>query len=519
VVQNVIKEVIDAQLTHVPPDLLNTSTGLLCGRSAQIDFFMETAEYREVLFPTVNHGNFPLERIQDVVRKFFQYVMISHRREGQESNWYHFQGKNVYEMDPGNGVGKFQSFCKVARDRGYHWAWGDLCCVNGHDFTGYKDSNPMFVWYRHSAITIVYLWDVLPSSKSGALAKSVWTVRAWTLQEFLASRIVLFYQKDWTLYLDDHTHNHKESVVIMQELAAATGIIAQQLIDFSPEMKGAREKLQWSSRRVTTFPEDIVYSLFGIFGVDLSPIYGEGTQIALGRLLQEIIAQSGDITCLDWVGESSEFNSCLPASVTSYAAPPSVLSYLSDDETHTSLFSLRDAGTLEFAPQLYTILDHLTPRFEQRRLYLPCIAFVVTEVILRPGQQGKHFTHAVKADGLSDLLITTQDTLTPFSHTMLTQQNFLLIRPWDRNLLELLDSEGDMQDLSMPGGYGPLLSEPYSPALRLIVHLGQPFSALLLAQQRGGEYKRIASDHNIIARAKDVASIHPTMDVRTLEIL
>jgi hypothetical protein len=410
-------------------------------------------------------------------------------------------------MDPGNGVGKFQSFCKVARDRGYHWAWGDLCCVNGHDSTGYKDSNPMFVWYRHSAITIVYLWDVLPSSKSGALAKSVWTVRAWTLQEFLASRVVLFYQKDWTLYLDDYTPNHKKSVVIMQELATATGIIAQQLIDFSPDMKGAREKLQWSSRRVTTFPEDIVYSLFGIFRVDLSPTYGEGTQIALGRLLQEIIAQSGDITCLDWVGESSEFNSCLPASVTSYAAPPSVLSYLSDDETHTSLFSLRDAGTLEFAPQLYTILDHLTPRFEQRRLYLPCIAFVVTEVILRHGQQGKHFTYAVKADGLSDLLITTQDTLTPFSHTMLTKQTFLLIRPWDRNLLELLDSEGDMQDLSMPGGYGPFLSGPYSPALRLIVHLGQPFSALLLAQQRGGEYKRIASNHNIIARVKDVASL------------
>jgi len=77
--------------------------------------------------------------------------------------------------------------------------------------------------------------------------------------------------------------------------------------------------------RVTTLQEDIAYSLFGIFGVHLSPIYGENKQNALGRLLQEVIAQSGDITYLDWVGKSSTFNSCLPANITLYGAPPSTL--------------------------------------------------------------------------------------------------------------------------------------------------------------------------------------------------
>ncbi|KIK34685.1 hypothetical protein CY34DRAFT_812768 [Suillus luteus UH-Slu-Lm8-n1] len=56
-------------------------------------------------------------------------------------------------------------------------------------------------------------------------------------------------------------------------------------------------------------------------------------------------------------------------------------------------------------------------------------------------------------------------------------------------------------------------------ALRLIARLGQPFGAFLLAQQRSGEYKRIASDHDIIAQVKDVASVHSTTDVKTLEIL
>jgi hypothetical protein len=55
--------------------------------------------------------------------------------------------------------------------------------------------------------------------------------------------------------------------------------------------------------------------------------------------------------------------------------------------------------------------------------------------------------------------------------------------------------------------------------MRLIVRLGQPFSAFLLVQQRGREYKRIASDHGIIAQVKDVDSVDGMMDVRTLEIL
>ncbi|OJA19078.1 hypothetical protein AZE42_03750, partial [Rhizopogon vesiculosus] len=46
----------------------------------------------------------------------------------------------------------------------------------------------MFVWYRHSALTIIYLSDVPPLSKPGALAKSAWNSRGWTVQEFLAPK-------------------------------------------------------------------------------------------------------------------------------------------------------------------------------------------------------------------------------------------------------------------------------------------------------------------------------------------
>jgi hypothetical protein len=149
-------------------------------------------------------------------------------------------------------------------------------------------------------------------------------------------------------------------------------------------------------------------------------------------------------------------------------------------------------------------------------------------------------TFGVKADGLRDLLVTTEDKLIHLLRERPSQQSFLLIRPWDRSLLELADN-ADRPDLSdtesiedwfMPasplhdspvgslsGDYGSVDSSTYLRALRLIAHLGQPFSAFLVAQQRGGEYKRIASDQNIIAQVKDMTAVRDMMDVRTLEIL
>ncbi|KAG1812539.1 uncharacterized protein BJ212DRAFT_1370382, partial [Suillus subaureus] len=58
-----------------------------------------------------------------------------------------------------------------------------------------------------------------------------------------------------------------------------------------------------------------------------------------------------------------------------------------------------------------------------------------------------------------------------------------------------------------------------SRALWLLVHLEQPFSTFLLAQQRSGEYKRITSDHDIIGQINNMVSVGDLMDIRTIEIL
>lgn len=153
---------------------------------------------------------------------------------------------------------------------------------------------------------------------------------------------------------------------------------------------------------------------------------------ALGRLLQEIVGRSGDITALDWVGISSDFSSCLPATITSYEAPLCVLPSLSEDDIQASVSSLRSADVVvvESALRIYNTLDNLSaPRFSHRRLHLPCIAFPITEVRRTQGQDQETPVYEVKTDGLGDLLITTEDKLIPFSSTrpLAPWQTFLLV--------------------------------------------------------------------------------------------
>ncbi|KIK40884.1 hypothetical protein CY34DRAFT_806745 [Suillus luteus UH-Slu-Lm8-n1] len=483
----------------------------------------------------MKHADLRIERIAEAVTTYFRCAMLSHRWEGREPLLHDVEDKDIYQLNAAGGLVKLQSFCKIARQAGLHWAWVDSCCIDQHNNVEVQKSlNSMFAWYQNAALTIIYLSDVPHSSESGALARSAWITRGWTVPEFLAPKVIRFYQQDWTLYLDDHSSNHKESVEIMHELEDATGIDARALVAFQPGMRDAREKLQWASKRVTTVPEDIAYSLFGIFRIQLPILYGENKQNALGRLLQEIVARSGDITALDWVGEPSEFNSCLPANIISYAAPPCTLPSSHEDEIQTTASSLRNTVAADLALKLYTQLDKMSaPRFANCRLHLPCLAFRVTAQVRQghgPAHEPVHFTYGIKAHGLHDLEITTKETLVQFVRP--TLQTFLLVRPWDRGLLGLPDfaelhdfgedTQGEHEDRPMPVfsvEEEPADSETHSRALQLIVRLGQPFDAFLLAQQHSGEYKRIASDCAIIAQVKDVASIPDMIDVRILEIL
>ncbi|KIO00320.1 hypothetical protein M404DRAFT_152979, partial [Pisolithus tinctorius Marx 270] len=240
-------------------------------------------------------------RILRVASGFFGYVMFSHVWQGNEPS---FQDVNVVKSvwnlpDTPLNV-KLRNFCKEARRLGYNWAWSDTCCIDKATSSILIQSlTSMYKWYADSAATLVFLAGVPHSSKPGDLTGSLWMTRAWTLQELLSPKVIFFYDSEWKPYLGNVVPNHKESPEIMQELADAIKIPHGTIVTFSPDDLGVREKLRLASTRNATVEEDVAYSLIGVFQSDINPRYGERAD-ALGHLLEEIVARTGEVTVLAW---------------------------------------------------------------------------------------------------------------------------------------------------------------------------------------------------------------------------
>ncbi|KIO02207.1 hypothetical protein M404DRAFT_148348, partial [Pisolithus tinctorius Marx 270] len=259
-------------------------------------------------------------RIRPVVKRFFGYVMFSHAWQGKEPSFQDIkiEFKSVWDLPDTPLNEKLRNFCQETRRLGYRWAWSDTCCIDkSMDLILNHSLTSMYEWYANSAATLVYLVGVAHPSKPGDLAHSFWVTRAWTLQELLSPKVILFYDSDWKPYLGDIGMNHKQSPGIMQELSDAIKIPPGTIITFSPDDLGVREKLRLASTRNATREEDVAYSLIGIFKSDIRPHYGEESD-ALGHLLEEIVARTGEVTVLAWSGKPSSYNSCLPASLSVY---------------------------------------------------------------------------------------------------------------------------------------------------------------------------------------------------------
>ncbi|KAG1907655.1 uncharacterized protein F5891DRAFT_1180680 [Suillus fuscotomentosus] len=225
--------------------------------------------------------------------------------------------------------------------------------------------------------------------------------------------------------------------------------------------------------------EDIAYLLSGIFGVCLRVDYGEKKQITLGWLLQEIVAWSGDITALDWVGKSSEFNNCLPADITLYGAPPCILPSLSEEDSQSSISSLWGIVPPQSALKLYQTHDYQSiPHFAYRQLHLPCIVFLVTEARWRPEHDwDTYHMYEFKSDRLRNVQITTEDKFILFSpaRPLPVWQMILLVRPWSRHLLELHDPADNAQSVDN-------WLVPKSPSHNLLPEQTEPIYADSLSQ-------------------------------------
>ncbi|KAL9612981.1 MAG: hypothetical protein Q9167_002458 [Letrouitia subvulpina] len=197
---------------------------------------------------------------------------------------------------------KIRGACRRALAEGQRYVWIDSCCIDRTNLFEVSESiRSMFRWYRDAACCFAYLWDVdvdqevrssnLLSPPPSPLRNerqeySEWFSRGWTLQELLAPRRLLFFDRRW--------NKLGTRRALAGEVETATGIPAKYVTDFSAHAEDASVamKMSWMARRSTTKEEDTAYCLFGIIGVSMDVRYGDGRKEFL-RFQDKIMREPG----------------------------------------------------------------------------------------------------------------------------------------------------------------------------------------------------------------------------------
>ncbi|KAJ2995919.1 hypothetical protein NUW58_g1143 [Xylaria curta] len=268
----------------------------------------------------------------------FKYAILSHTwgwRDEQTGKWAHKADEVTYSerhnfrdpfdqsLDPNKrrAYQKIYYTCRRALDLGCDYVWIDSCCIDKSNSAELTESiNSMFRWYSEAHVCLVYLVDSCSQAtawedytldpyrqlydKDGSPCR--WFSRCWTLQELMASRNLEFYDSEWslidTLRVKDSTNSDRFGCKISE----ITQVDAEAFLGEVPLWEYSIEaKMSWAARRRAGRPEDLAYSLLGLFDIHMPLIYGEGARAAFQRLQREIIKSTPDLSILAWHTEQS----------------------------------------------------------------------------------------------------------------------------------------------------------------------------------------------------------------------
>lgn len=232
------------------------------------------------------------------------YAILSHRwADRQEVTLHELTSQlNRHKL----GWQKIQFCCEEALKHGLEWTWVDTCCIDKTSSAELTEAiNSMYRWYQSAHVCFAYISDASEASET-SLGNSVWFKRSWTLQELLAPGNLRFYDATFEFMGTKH-----EKTAILSSITGVPETILREPARMYA-MPVAR-RMSWAAARTATRIEDIAYSLFGIFDVNLPLLYGEGTR-AFRRLQQEIIGQSDDLSIFLWNSPGHGYCPCFAAS-------------------------------------------------------------------------------------------------------------------------------------------------------------------------------------------------------------
>jgi hypothetical protein len=265
---------------------------------------------------------FSYELHEFIGSKIPEYAILSHTWEEEEVLFSDLRDSSSRDTSRHKkGWQKILGACKRAREDGLEWVWIDTCCINKESSAELSEAiNSMFKYYRDAFVCYAYLSDYqvqkngYPDQGRGipVFGKCRWFTRGWTLQELIAPSDLVFFDADW--------NDMGTRWGLMGMISRVTSIPTIVLRHGDIKDISIAARMSWAADRQTSREEDRAYSLMGIFGVNIPPLYGEGGDRAFMRLQEEIIKYSNDQSIFAW---SASFSN-VPQSSGLLARSPSV---------------------------------------------------------------------------------------------------------------------------------------------------------------------------------------------------
>ncbi|KAL2673694.1 hypothetical protein Neosp_012137 [[Neocosmospora] mangrovei] len=228
------------------------------------------------------------------------YAILSHRW-GKPEDEVSYEDMLAGGYEHKKGYAKLLGCCRQARKDGLRHVWVDTCCINKSSSAELSEAiTSMFAYYERAKVCYAILDDV-PARRSAedkvdpsSFSHSAWFTRGWTLQELIAPTNLKFFDASWS-FLGYKTD--KWLLPIIEQVTGVDSIVLN--IPATTKVMSIAKKMSWAARRETTRVEDMAYSLMGIFGVYMPPLYGEGTH-AFVRLQEAIMKTSNDQSIFAW---------------------------------------------------------------------------------------------------------------------------------------------------------------------------------------------------------------------------
>ncbi|KFZ00678.1 hypothetical protein V501_10558 [Pseudogymnoascus sp. VKM F-4519 (FW-2642)] len=232
--------------------------------------------------------------------KIPEYAILSHTWGENEASF-----KDIKRNGYSSGSAKIDGSCAQAQAIGLEYIWIDTCCIDKRSSSELLEAiSSMWDWYNKATICFAYLSDVSDGDncmeEDSAFSNSRWFKRGWTLQELIAPPVVRFYNASWRFIgkKSEHQDDHPFTLKISNITGISWDVLTYVLVAMRCSVA---EKMSWAAGRETTRPEDVAYSLLGIFGLNgsMTAMYGEGSR-AFRRLQEEIMNTSNDESIFSW---------------------------------------------------------------------------------------------------------------------------------------------------------------------------------------------------------------------------